>query len=158
MICKPTPLAAEVFGNIQAQDRTAVFLAVQDQGAAVSVGLNRTKELAYQVFLQNDGVDVTLQEDSQFALLMDGRGLNGSPRLVMYREDNPDPILQYCQGVEGCSDLTGYVFIEAHEPGGSQIVTVHAVFGKDGGSLLIDSSPVLQRHLRQCVQLIGRGA
>lgn len=154
----PTPLAAEIFGNVQALDRTAVFLAVQDQGPVLSAGLNRTQRVTYQAFLRSADVEVSLPDIAQFALLMDGRGPGGSPRLVLYCEDDPEPVLQYNQGCANYPDLTGQIFITAQEPRGEGIVTIHAVFnGNNGASLLIDSSPVLQRHLRQCVRLVEKG-
>lgn len=156
MDTNPTPLAIKIFSNIQALDRTAVFLAVRDQGRVLSAGPSRSTEVTCRVFLRSADGDLLRHDDCEFVILMDGRGPNGSPRLVMYHEGASDPIVEYDQDTEGYSDLVGSVFVTGREPNGNRILTIHAVFnGQKGGSLLIDSSPTLQRHLDQCMLLTG---
>lgn len=156
MDTNPTPLAIKIFSNIQALDRTAVFLAVRDQGRVLSAGPSRSTEVTCRVFLHSAGVDLLKCDNCEFVILMDGRGANGSPRLVMYHEGASDPVVEYDRDVEGYSDLVGSVFVTGREPNGNRILVVHAIFnGQKGGSLLIDSSPTLQRHLNQCTLLTG---
>lgn len=159
MKCTPTKLAVEIITKNYAQSRDAFFIAVQDAGPRLSFGANRTQAVQYRIHLQNEDQEfvLTSNHQQQFALLADADGPNGTPRIVLYMGEDPDPALEHVHSDDGNNSLFGYILILAHEEQGPGSAIIHAIFDGDrGASLLIDGADVLQHHLTLCTSLIER--
>lgn len=141
------PLAIEIFAAAKASRPNTVFLCDGPENTVLSFGPCCTSTFRYRIALNSNGTpfELSSNDHSPISIFLDQQK-DGIVRLVIYTSDR-DPI-HFDGATDAPNSLVGHVFIEAHETNGPGLAVIHAAFaGKEGTSLLIDSSPQLLRHL-----------
>lgn len=148
-----TNLADSIFQRITARHEDAVFLyKPQNDPLLLTFGWNCIQTADYFIRLIYNGHEITLSSKDlhPFVLLMDYWGTSKKVRLVLYRDGNAMPEIEYISQHSN-QELEGEVLILAQDDKGMHFATLYATFEPGEGnlssdSLLIDSSKGVFKH------------